>query len=72
MDITAKVSEIIEKIKNDKDFGAKFTQNPIQAVESVLGVDLPDEQIKGLVESVKAKLNMDKAGGILGSVNKLF
>ena len=72
MDIKKKIDEIVTKVKSDKEFGAKFASDPIKAVESVLGVDLPDDQIKGLVEGVKAKITADKAGDILGSVKKLF
>ena len=41
-------------------------------MESVLGVDLPDDQIEKLVDGVKAKLNLDKAGDALGGLKKLF
>lgn len=72
MDIKAKIEEIVEKVKSDKDFASKFTSDPIKAVESVLGVDLPDDQIKSLIDGVKAKISLDKAGGVLGSIKKLF
>ena len=41
-------------------------------IESVLGIDLPDDQIKALIEGVKAKVSLDQAGGLLGSIKKLF
>lgn len=70
MDIKAKIEEIVNKVKNDKDFGKKFSEDPIKAVEGVLGVDLPDDQIKQIVEGVKAKVNLDsitdKLGGLFG------
>lgn len=72
MDIKAKIEEIVSKVKNDKDFAAKFKSNPVQAVESVIGMDLPDDQINSIVDGVKAKLSVDQAGGILGSIKKLF
>lgn len=72
MDIKAKIEEIVNKIKSDKTFAAKFKSDPIKAVESVLGVDLPDDKIKSLIDGVKAKLTADKAGDLLGSVKKLF
>ncbi len=72
MDIKAKIDEIVAKIKSDKTFSAKFADNPIKAVESVLGVDLPDDKIKALVDGVKAKLAAGKAGDLLGSVKKMF
>ena len=62
MDIKAKIDEIVAKIKSDKTFSAKFADNPIKAVESVLGVDLPDDKIKALVA----------LRDLLGSVKKMF
>ena len=72
MDIKEKIEEIIEKVKSDKDFSSKFSRDPVKAIESVLGIDLPDDQIKALIDGVKAKLSLDQAGGLLGSIKKLF
>lgn len=68
MDIKAKIEEIVNKVKNDKDFAAKFQAEPIKAVEGLLGVDLPDDQIEKVVETVKAKVSLDKVGGLLGGL----
>ncbi|MDE7281003.1 MAG: hypothetical protein K2N36_04620 [Ruminiclostridium sp.] len=69
-DIKAKIDEVVNKVKSDKDFAAKFQKEPIKAVEDVLGVDLPDDQIKSVVDGVKAKVNFDgiadKLGGLFG------
>lgn len=72
MDIKAKIEEIVAKIKEDKDFSSKFMNDPVSAIESVVGVDLPNDQINALIESVKAKMTADKAGDMLGSIKKLF
>ncbi len=72
MDIKAKVNEIVTKVKNDKDFSAKFMSNPVAAIESIIGIDLPDDQINALIDGVKAKITLDKAGDVLGSLKKLF
>ena len=70
MDLKAKIEEIVNKVKNDKDIAAKFKSDPIKTVESLLGVDLPDDQIKQIVDGVKAKVNLDsvadKLGGLFG------
>ena len=44
-EIKKKVEEIVNKVKNDGDFANKFKSNPVEAVESVVGIDLPDDQI---------------------------
>ena len=70
MDIKAKIDEVVNKVKSDKDFAEKFQKEPIKAVEDVLGVDLPDDAVKNIVDGVKAKINvggvMDKLGGLFG------
>lgn len=70
-DLKAKIEEIVNKVKNDGDFANKFQENPVKAVESVVGVDLPEDQINGIVEGVKAKINLDN-NGIVGKIKGLF
>lgn len=72
MDIKAKIEEIVAKVKNDKSFGEKFKSDPVKAVESVIGVDLPDDMVQKVVAGVKTKLTADQAGGLLGGIKKLF
>ncbi len=72
MDIKAKIEELTDKIKGDKDLLAKFQSNPIAAVESLLGVDLPDDQIKGIVDGIKAKIKLDNIGDALEGLGGLF
>lgn len=72
MDIKAKIEEVVKKLTSDKDLMAKFQQNPTAAVEGLIGVDLPDDQINQLVEGIKAKINLDKLGGALGGLGGLF
>ncbi len=70
MDIKAKIDEVVNKVKSDKGFAEKFQKEPIKAVEEVLGVDLPDDAIKNIIDGVKAKINIedikDKIGGLFG------
>ena len=68
MDIKAKIDEIVEKIKNDKKIGEKFQKDPISTVEELIGVDLPNDQIEQVVDAVKAKIDFDKIGGMLGGL----
>ena len=67
-----KVEEIVEKIKKDSKLADKFQKDPIATVESLLDVDLPNEQLEPLVEGIKAKLDLDKLGDMLGGLGKLF
>ena len=74
MDIKAKIEEIVNKVKNDKDFASKFQADPVKAVEGVIGVDLPDDQINQVIGAVKTQVTasgvMDKLSGIFGGGNK--
>ncbi len=76
MDIKAKIEEIVEKIKADPDFAADFQKDPVKALEGVLGVDLPDDQINQLIDGVKAKIKIedigDKLGGLGDALGGLF
>ncbi len=57
MDIKAKIEELVKKVTENEDMKAKFEKNPVETVEGLLGMDLPDEQVKMIIESVKAKVN---------------
>lgn len=74
MDIKAKIEEIVGKIKNDKNFADEFKASPVKAVEKVVGMDLPDDQINKLIDGIKAKISVDdvkdKVGGLLGKLGK--
>ena len=68
MDIKAKIEEIVEKIKNDKQIMAKFQKDPAGVIEELIGIDLPNDQINDVVDAIKAKLTVDKLGGALGGL----
>ena len=72
MDIKAKITELVAKIKSDKEVQAQFMSDPVKAVEKLLGVDLPDDMVEKIVDGVKAKLTADKLAGGLGALKKLF
>lgn len=72
MDIKAKIGEIVTKIKADENFASNFQSDPVKAIKSVIGIDLPDDQVKAIIDGVKAKINLDGIGGLLGKVGKLF
>ena len=71
-DIKAKIDELVDKIKNDKQILAKFQKDPISTVEELIGIDLPNDQIEKLVDGIKIKINVDKVGDMLGVLGNLF
>lgn len=72
MDIKEKINKVVEKVTKDKSLKELFQKDPVKAVEKVLGVDLPDEIVKKIVDGVKAKISVDKVSGALDSLKKLF
>lgn len=72
MDIKTKVTELVKKISGDEALQKQFKEDPVKAVEGLLGIDLPDETVSKIVEGVKAKLNLDSAKGAIDKLKKLF
>ena len=72
MDIKAKIDGIVNKVKSDPDIASKFQKDPIKTVEGILGVDLPDDVIKQVVDGVKTKVNVDDIKDKLGGLGGLF
>ena len=68
MDIKAKIEELVNKIKSDKNLLAKFQKDPVSTVEELLGIDLPNDQVEKIVDGIKAKIDLDKLGGMLGGL----
>ena len=69
--IKEKIEEVIEKVKKDPEFAKKFQEEPIKAVESIIGYDLPDDKIKDIINMIKTKLKLDD-NNILGKIKGIF
>lgn len=72
MDIKAKITEIVDKIKKDPSLKDEFTKDPEKAIEKLIGVDIPDGALDTVVSGVKAKLAGDSLAGAVDSLKKLF
>lgn len=72
MDIKTKAEELVAKIKNDPELLEQFQSKPVPTVEKLIGIDLPDDKITQIVDLIKAKINIDKAGDLLGKLGGLF
>ena len=66
--IKDKVDGIVDKIKSDKTLMTRFKSEPVKVVEELIGIDLPDDQLEKLADAVKAKIDLDKIGGMLGGL----
>lgn len=72
MDIKKKVEELVEKIQKNPKLLKEFKEDPVKVVEELTGLDLPDDDIKKLAELVKAKIDLEKMGDLLGGLGGLF
>ncbi len=72
MDIKEQITSMVEKITSDKELMELFKNEPVKAIEKVLGVDLPDDVIEKVIDGVKAKMTVDKASDALGVIKGLF
>ena len=68
MDIKAKIDELVEKIKSDKALQKKFKEEPVSAVEDLLDIDLPNDQIEKLIDGIKAKISLDDISDKLDNI----
>ena len=76
MDIQKIISDVLAKLEGDNGLLAKFKANPTKTIESLIGIDLPDEQIDAVVKGVMAKIDIEdvakQATGLLGKLKGLF
>ena len=73
LNIKDKIEDLVKQIGGDQDLLAKFKADPMGAVQGLLGnINLPTEQLEPLIAGVKAKLNLDQAGGILGKLGGIL
>lgn len=71
-DVKEKIEELVERIQSDKNILDSFQKDPIRTIESLIGIDLPDDQLKPLVAGIKTKLAAAGASDLLGGIKKLF
>lgn len=67
MDIKAKIEELVKKITSDKTLLSRFKSEPIKVIEELIGIDLPEDKLKAIVEGVKAKISVDDVKKLLDS-----
>lgn len=72
MELKEKIDAVIDKVKTDKEFAEKFSRDPVMAVRSLIGIDLPNDQINMVVEGVKANVSRYRENELVGSVKSRF
>ncbi len=71
-EIKKQVEETVKKIQSDEGLMEEFKKDPIKTVEKLTGVDLPDDQLKKVVDGIKAKMTVDDIGDKLSGLKDLF
>ena len=71
-DVKEKIEELAERIQSDKNILDSFQKDPIRTIESLIGIDLPDDQLKPLVAGINTKLAAAGASDLLDGIKKLF
>ncbi len=69
MDVKKITEKLINEIKKDGNLGTQFKKNPAKVIENVIGLDLPDDIVKKIVDGVNAKINLDKAFNALDKMD---
>ncbi len=72
MDIKEQIKKAVESISKDKKLQEQFQKEPVKALESILGVDLPDDAINQVIQGVKAKLTVDNVSDAVDALKGLF
>ena len=71
-EIKALIKKLADKVQSDDEIKELFKKDPIKAAEKILGVDLPDDVVKKIIDGVKASITIEDAKDLLGSLKKLF
>lgn len=71
-DIKEKIEELAKKVKDDPKLMEGFQKEPVKTVEGLLGIDLPEDQLKPLVAGLQTKLAASGIGDKLEGLKKLF
>ncbi len=70
VDVKAMVDKVVNKAKSDPEFMEKLKTNPEKAIESVIGVDIPDGMVDKVMAAVKTKGAVGAVGNILEKIIK--
>lgn len=72
MDIKKIIEDAVDKIKGDEALRKQFLSDPAGALKKLTGIDIPTEQLDGVVAGIKAKLTADNVGDAVKGLGNLF
>lgn len=72
MDIKKIIEDTVDKIKNDEALRKQFLSDPAGALKKLTGIDIPTDQLEGVVAGIKAKLTAENVGDVVKGLGSLF
>ena len=71
MDIKESIEKAVATIAQDKALQEQFKTDPVEAVQKLLGVELPVDVLEKIVAGVKAQLTAGQLAGAADALMKL-
>lgn len=59
MDMKGQINRMVEEVSRNPKIKEQFEKEPVKAIESIIGIDLPDDVVNKIIDGVKAKLTLD-------------
>ncbi len=72
MDIKEQINKMVDAVKNNPSVMEQFEKEPVKAIETILGVDLPDAVVEQVINGVKAKISVDAVSQVADAIKKIF
>ena len=72
MDIKESIEKAVATIAQDKALQEQFKTDPVEAVQKLLGVELPVDVLEKIVAGVRAQLTAGQLAGAADALKKLF
>lgn len=70
MDLKEMITKVEGKLKNDSGFKEALMKNPVKALEELLGIDIPEDTLKQILDAVKDKIDIKEAAGFVKEVEE--
>ncbi len=56
-EVLDKVEDVVKELKNNDELRAQFKDEPVETLEKLTGLDLPDEKVEKVVDLIEAKID---------------
>lgn len=70
MELKEIIAKVEEKLKNDDGFKAELMKNPVKTLEDLLGIDIPEDTLKQVMDTIKDKVDLKEADGFIKEVEE--